>query len=120
MTVPIKIETEAGFTDAVVELAQTFGFLVHHDRPARTNQGWRTAIQGDPGFPDIVAVGYGRLIVAELKVGRNVPSSAQQAWLWRWGALAELCPTVEVHLWRPEDWPEIAETFKRRGGARYE
>lgn len=111
-------ETEQGFTDAVVECAQMYGWLVHHDRPARTVHGWRTAIEGDPGFPDIVAVGYGRLVVAELKVGRNKTSNHQEAWLWRFKAVSELFDLVEVHLWKPDDWDEIKETFERRSNPR--
>lgn len=113
-------ETESGFTTAVIECAQMHGFLVHHDRPARIKghdgeDTWRTAIQGDKGFPDILAIGHGRLVVAELKVGRNATSAAQDAWLWQFGKLASLAWHVECHLWRPENWDEIEETFKRRG-----
>lgn len=111
-------ESEAGFCTAVIDCARTFGWLVHHDRPARTAHGWRTAIEGDAGFPDCLFLGYGRLIVAELKVGRNLPTQSQSAWLWHFGQLSETFWHVECHLWKPENWDEIEACFKRRGGPR--
>lgn len=48
---------ESAFVDHVIDVASRFGWLVHHDRPARTRDGrWRTAIQGHAGFPDLVLV----------------------------------------------------------------
>lgn len=119
MTNPHLHESEASFTTAVVECAQMFGFLVHHDRPGRLADGrWRSHIQGDVGFPDILALGYGRMVIAELKVGRNPASKAQESWLWHFGQLSETFWHVECHLWKPVDWPEIEACFKRRGGPR--
>jgi len=44
--------SERDFVDAVITLALQKGWRVHHDRPARTDVGWRTAFQGHKGFPD--------------------------------------------------------------------
>ena len=41
--------TEAEFTAAVIADATAAGWLVFHARPARTTQGWRTAMSGEPG-----------------------------------------------------------------------
>lgn len=107
---------ESDFCTDVVNLAKLHGFMVHHDLPARTNRGgWHTALQGDAGFPDILALGYGRLIVAELKVGYNQPTEMQSAWLWRFGQLSEDKWHMEAHVWKPSDWDEIEKCFKRKG-----
>ena len=47
---------ESDLQAAVIDLAHSLGYLVHHDRPAKTANGWRTAITGTPGFPDCVFV----------------------------------------------------------------
>jgi hypothetical protein len=83
---------------AVVDLAHLHGCLVHHQRPARTATGWRSAIQGDPGWPDVVIAGPRGLLVRELKTGSARASLDQVAWLSilvRGG--------VDVAVWRPED-----------------
>lgn len=96
-------ETEAGFTKAVLDLAKMHRWRAMHQRPAMTSKGWRTAISGDAGFPDLVLVRGTRLIFAELKVGKNKPTTEQFEWLARlMGAGAE------CYVWRPEQWDEIA------------
>ena len=69
--------TERELQDAVCELARLLGYLAHHSLPARTNRGWRTPLQGDPGAPDLLLVGRGRVIHAELKAERGKLSNAQ-------------------------------------------
>ena len=98
--------TEAAFTTQVIDLAHLMGWRVHHCRPARTGKGWRTALQGDAGLPDLIMVHAAkkRFLIAELKVGNNQPSPAQAAWLW---ACYEA--EIEAYLWYPKDWPEIEE-----------
>ena len=103
--------TEAEFTRQVIELAKHRGWLVMHQRPARTDKGWRTAISGHAGFPDLVMVRGGRLIFAELKVGKNKLSAAQERWLaeLRNAATCSIRGTNNVMAveWRPEDWKDI-------------
>lgn len=54
--------TEAQFTDAVLEYAKVCGWRSIHLRPAKTEKGYRTAVQGDgKGFP--VCGEYGREVV---------------------------------------------------------
>ena len=91
--------TEDDLLRAVVALARTAGYRVYHQRPARTARGWRTAVQGDAGFPDLVVCGRGRLIVAELKSPRGKPSVAQISWIDGLRAAG-----IECVVWRPEDW----------------
>jgi hypothetical protein len=102
--------TEAGFTATVISYAQLQGWAVAHFRPAKTERGWRTAVQGDgKGFPDLVLVRGSRLIFAELKVASRRPTDEQRAWL---DALNET--SAEVYLWLGErDWPEIERVLDR-------
>ena len=98
--------TEGEFTTQVIELALAYGWQVKHDLPSRTKKGWRTAYQGCGGFPDIVAVRYGRKVLAELKVGNNKPTEEQLLWLNHWGK--------DAYLWYPEDWRQIEDVFSGR------
>lgn len=92
-------ETEAAFTTRVIQTARLHGWKVTHFRPARTAAGYRTAVQGDIGFPDLVLARRGVVIVAELKTARGKPTDEQEVWLAELGDLAV--------LWRPADWDLI-------------
>jgi hypothetical protein len=91
--------SEAELTSAIVECAKFFGYRVAHFRPARTRHGWRTPMQGDVGFPDLVMAGFGRLIFVELKSGKGRVAVDQAQWL---GLLRDA--GCEVYVWRPDDW----------------
>jgi hypothetical protein len=97
-TLPADL-AETPFQTSVIEAAEWYGWVVHHGRPARTRDGWRTPVQGLSGFPDLVLARRGRLILAELKTRRGRATLNQQRWLM------ELGPNGR--LWRPADWPEI-------------
>lgn len=104
--------TERELQDAVLELAALMGWKIHHDRPARRKDGsWTTAIEGDPGFPDLILVRTSRMVAAELKSENGKPTGHQRNWLDHFIAV----PCVEVHLWRPEHWTngDIYEVLKR-------
>lgn len=96
--------TEREFTQMVIHLAQMRGWMVHHDRPAMNKRGrWATWTEGQTGFPDLLlAHPDGRVIAAELKVGRNKPTRQQEDWLAALNAAG-----VEAHVWRPRDWNRI-------------
>ncbi|MEJ7719801.1 MAG: hypothetical protein WKF58_04890 [Ilumatobacteraceae bacterium] len=72
---------EADCEDTIIEAARTLGYLVHAERPARSGRGWRTAIKGDAGFPDLVIAGHGRCFVVELKRHPRKATDEQLAWL---------------------------------------
>ncbi len=90
--------TERQSQDAIIEAAMSMNFLVHAERPARTQGSWRTAIQGQPGWPDLVILGGGRLIVRELKRLPNTATSEQHEWISR---LREAGVDADF-LWVPE------------------
>ena len=46
--------SESALLDAVLALAKLRGWRAHHCRAALTAKGWRTPVQGDAGFVDLV------------------------------------------------------------------
>lgn len=96
--------TEDDLKAAVLDAAALRGWLVHHDRPARARRDgadtYRTAIEGDPGFPDLVLAHrrHGTLF-RELKSERGRLSDDQQLWL---AALAD--GGADVAVWTPTNW----------------
>ena len=113
--------TEAAFTSQVIKLAQTLGWKTAHFRPGMTSrigkEGeaiWVTPVQGDGvGFPDLVMIRQGRLVVAELKSENGIISTAQIKWL---EAFDTLKIGIEVYLWHPAQFEEIAEILNNRAG----
>lgn len=97
--------TEADFLSQVIDLAHILGWRCAHFRPCKTGRGWRTPVQGDgAGFPDLILVGRGRIIAAELKreTGRATPD--QLAWI---AAFADA--GVAAFVWQPHDIDAIAK-----------
>lgn len=81
--------TERQLQDAVVELAQTLGWLTYHPFDSRHSTA---------GFPDLAMV-RDRLIMAELKSDKGRVSRDQLTWNARL-----LAADVEAYIWRPRDW----------------
>ena len=103
----------------VVELAERCGWRKAHFRPAMTQHGWRTAVQGDAGFPDLVMVRPPRLIFAEVKSEKGKVADEQHGWLialrgcFARPRLEYRHPIPEVYLWRPSDFEEIVSILQR-------
>lgn len=89
---------EKEFQAAVEREARRLGWKVYHTRDSRKSAA---------GFPDLVALRAGRLVVSELKVKGNEPTADQLTWLEEW----RLVPAAEVFVWRPENWPEIVRVL---------
>lgn len=100
--------TEAEFMSQVLQFAKLRGWLVAHFRAGMTRSGrWATQCQADAaGFPDLLMVRGDRLIVAELKVGKNKTTDAQSMWL---AAFTEA--EVPAFVWYPNAWPEIEKVL---------
>lgn len=81
-----------------MDLCKLLGLYVHHCRPAKTDKGWRTAIQGDAGFVDLVICGQADVLFRELKSATGKPSTAQAAWIGRLHTAG-----ANVDIWRPGD-----------------
>ena len=105
MTLRALRMTEAQFTDRVIQTAKLFGWLVCHFRPARTERGWRTAIQGDSGFVDLVLARNGVVLHVELKIGTKKPRPDQVSWGVAIGD--------SYRLWYPDMWDEIVAELRR-------
>ncbi|MGL5908712.1 MAG: VRR-NUC domain-containing protein [Phycicoccus sp.] len=97
------VMTEAAWTTWVIDLARWHGWHVSHFRPARTAAGWRTAVQGHPGFPDLVLARAGLVLFRELKTDRGVVTAEQRAWLAAIGDHAD--------VWRPRDRDLVIDTL---------
>lgn len=105
--------TESQFQDAIIDLAHVHHWIVTHPRPAQTSRGWRTAIQGDAGAPDLTLArsrpgksGY-KIAFVELKSSHGRVRPEQQVWMEILQCAAIDCPFVYVGLWRPDMWAEI-------------
>lgn len=111
MSNPLLRIGESQLQAAIIELAKWEGWLVFHPMPVQNQSGrWRTALQGDKGFPDLVLAHKERgVIFVELKSTIGRISDEQQLWidtLKRAGA--------EVYVWRPVNIQE-ARTILREG-----
>ena len=101
--------SESDFTRMVIDLARLCRWRVAHFRTVQIARKsgatyFATPVQGDgAGFPDLILVRKRRCIAAELKVGKNNTSEAQDEWL----AAFRGTGSVEAFVWRPEEWEEI-------------
>ena len=86
--------SEKQFMETVIEYAMYKKWLPYHVFDSR---------RSTPGFPDLIMLRAGRLVVAELKVKKRKPTKAQEVWL----AEFALCHGAEVFVWYPSDWDEI-------------
>ena len=96
--------SEYDFEREILKAADKLGWYRHHDHDSR-KQDWLA----DSGYPDLtLAHRSGRLLFAELKTKRGKLTQAQEIWLEVLGNI----PSVEVYVWRPDDWPEIERVLK--------
>lgn len=98
-----QAESESDWTTWVIDTARWHGWRAFHARAARTATGWRTPMQGDPGFPDVCLARRGTVIFAELKTQRGRVAPDQRAWLDALGERAE--------VWRPADRAAVLEVL---------
>ena len=114
--------SEKDFQATIIQLAQLCGWMIAHFRPAMTSKGWRTPVQGDAGFPDLVLVSppcksgprLGKRIVAfiEVKSDRGKLTAEQKKWL---DALHDV-DWVMARVWKPDDAQEVEDFLTRKGG----
>lgn len=103
-----RTASESELQRVVIHYARAHGWLAYHQLPARFADGrWSTALQGDPGFPDLVLV-HDLVILSELKRERGVVSAAQHRWLDTARAAG-----VQTYVWYPRSWPEIKRVLYR-------
>ena len=95
--------SEKEFMAKVIKLAESQGWHCYHTHDSRRSQ---------TGFPDLVMCRALRLIFAELKSEVGKPSKAQKQWLKDLSEAGGHLDQIEVHLWRPSDWPTIVEMLR--------
>ena len=88
--------------DSILDLALRLGYRRAAFRPGRLQDGsWRTPVQGDKGFPDVVLAKAGQpLLLIECKGDKEPMSPAQEAWRIVLGDV----PGITYILARPDDW----------------
>lgn len=98
------VPSEAELQSALIEAAMLRGYLAHHVRPARTARGYRTPLEGHPGFPDLVLIdrGAGALFVWELKSATGRLDAMQAEWLAAWSAALPDVLRVDVRVVTPD------------------
>lgn len=101
--------TEREFQQQVIDLAQLTGWKVAHFRPARTERGWRTPVQGDVGFPDLVLLRPPFLWLPELKSKRGRATPEQQDWIDKLNQVR----IVGSSVMRPDDWPTLEAALRQ-------
>ena len=101
-----RMPNETALTNWVIDKCDELGWRVSHFRPARTADGWVTPLQGDKGWPDIVALRGERQVVAELKHATQVDPD-QELWLEAFRQI----PGTEVYVWRTGDEEAILEVL---------
>lgn len=120
---------ESDFASQVEDLLTLFGWRWVHQRPAKTDKGWRTALSGNKGFPDYVATHpvARRLLFIELKGDNGKTTPEQDEWLSdlqecvKWGVAVDsrgkatkrpMTPSHEVYIWRPTDIDTITRILQ--------
>ena len=107
--------SETELTDAVMKMAQLFGWRRKHDRPAQNRRGdWATHMQGDVGFPDLVLARDGFVLFIEFKSEMGKFTDEQFAWGMALKT-GRLDATHAYHEWRPSEWLDgtIEKVLKR-------
>lgn len=105
--------TEDDLLRAVLDLAKVLHWRTLHIRPARTEKGWRSPVQGDgKGFPDLLLLNLNRVLAAELKGPSGKCTEEQLEWLYAFDEAG-----AETRIWSPTNWHsgEILKTLS--GGA---
>lgn len=97
--------TEDQLVRALLAALSWRGWMACHFRPARTAQGWRTAITGHAGAPDIIAIhpDLGALFIeAKSDTGKLRPE--QVPWRDAGVSAASKHDGITYLVARPADW----------------
>ncbi len=98
--------SEDDLVSAIIDEAHDAGWLAVHHRPAQTAKGYRTAVQGDKGDPDLLLSRAGVVLLIEAKSEKGTLSPEQKLWRDAVGA--------SWWLWRPSMWLDgtVAELLR--------
>jgi hypothetical protein len=95
--------TERQILETIRQACSLFGWLCYHTYDSR---------RSEPGFPDLIIVGYGAMLLLELKSARGYISKEQRAWL---AELADVTQPPIVRLVRPKDLDDILAILQDKG-----
>lgn len=97
-------QSEKDFQQQVKDLARLLGWKTYHTLRSKGS---------DPGFPDLIMLRKGRMVVAELKREDERPTDAQREWLDEFEGLALPCQLwIGVYVWHPSDWATIQRVLR--------
>ena len=89
---------EYEFMRLVMKWADEFNWLWFHSYDGRKYVGTK-------GFPDLCLVRKDKMIFAELKIGREIPTADQRKWLSLINSFGK--KRIFSVVWRPDDWRKI-------------
>jgi len=85
---------ETDMQDGIRQAAEALGYLTYHTYDSR---------RCTPGFPDLWILGFGKLIVPELKAGKNKTTEAQDRWISELRAAGVDARVYHADQWRKRD-----------------
>jgi hypothetical protein len=97
-----QVTPEEAFQNKILALCRWYRLRTYHTYDSRRSPS---------GFPDLVIVGKGGVVFAELKSATGKVSLAQQEW---WEDLKRA--GAEAYIWYPADWEKIQTVLKRLAG----
>lgn len=96
----LRTISEEQWQDKVCAMASWLHWSWWHDNDSRRNKA---------GLPDLLVWGYGQFFMVELKKETGKLSPMQESQI-----TALRAASVEVHVWRPSDSPEVEARLRRR------
>lgn len=90
--------TEWEFQKLVISLADEYNWLWTHNYDNRK-------VVGRSGFPDLCLLRKDKMIFAELKIGREMPTFEQRKWINGINSFGK--KRIYAVVWRPEDYYKI-------------
>ncbi len=91
--------TEAQWQRRITDLCNLLGLKWHHETDSRKSK---------KGFPDLVIVGPGGTLFAELKSDTGRVSAEQREWIERLNDSG-----AECWVWRPSQWNVVEHRLRR-------
>lgn|SRR3990167_7349518 len=98
--VVFALVSEKAFQQQVEDLARLLKWKVYHTRDSR---------RSEPGFPDLILLRNGIMLVAELKREGKKPTAKQNEWLREFGKLPA---QVITRVWYPSDIEAIERLLR--------
>jgi len=99
----LPLISEKNWQGTVIQVAQLEGWeYIYHT--------WNSK-HSPAGYPDLIFLKDGRMVVVELKREDGLLSAEQYFWLLEFTKV-----TPDVYLWKPSDWGEVQQVLCGRTG----